>query len=991
MKQLEKHVWFKVLSLSVICSLLSFSMMAQTISVRGIVTEALTGDPIIGANVLVKGTTNGTITGLDGDYQLSNVPSNGTLVFSYLGYDSQEIQINGRTSINVSLEESSIGLQEVVAVGYGSQRKKEITGSVAGLKENDLIKGVQSDPMGMLQGKVAGLNISKPNAGDPNGDYKFQLRGTSSLTGNTSPLIVVDGIPQADISAIPQDDIESIDVLKDGSAAAIYGTRGTNGVILVTTKRGLAGKTSVQYNGYISLSSISRKPDVMNREEFLANGGNDRGSNTDWLDEITRSPISHSHNVAITGGTSAFNYRGSVSYRDSKGIAKKSEFEEVIGRFSANQNLFDSKIQIAYDATYRHVDREGENQSLGDYAAFRYAAYYNPTAPVWNLNGTVNVDRDTDGYYQLDMQGYTQPVAYLMQRDRQTTNSTLQGSARITWNIINGLRAQVFGSLKYTNYNRGSYTSRNTYNSSNYGSASRSYGSRNNKTLETTIDWVKTFGEHNIVLLGGYAYENNYREDAGFNNSNFDSDVFKWYNLGAGSNLVNDPTQDMMSGSVSQDNLVSFFGRVNYNYSNRYLLSASVRREGSTRLGKDYKWGTFPAISLGWSIKNEAFMQSLTWLDDLKLRVGFGVTGNMPTGNYLSLPMMGVVGKFYDNTSGRWLNAYGPTQNQNNNLKWEKKSEWNLGLDVSTFKGRLNLTLDLYRRKVTDLLYNYRVPTPPYQYSTMLANVGDATSKGLEISISATPVKNKNLSWTSSVNFSFNTNRLDKLSNETFHTDWLESGYLTDGDLGGLNGIALLRMVPGGKVGDFFLPVFKGFDSDGKWIFEDINGDGVYKEADDKKVVGNAQPDFIAGWTNELKYRDFDLSFTFRAVVGNDVFNVGRLALENPGQGGTEKNMLKSVRNTPLNDSAQPSTYYLEDGSFVKLDNVTLGYNMPTKNIRGIQNLRLYLTGQNLLTITGYKGVDPEVDMVGLDNMGIERSRFYPTSRSFIFGINVTF
>ena len=991
MKQLEKHVGCKVLSLFMICSLLSFSMMAQTISVRGIVTEALTGDPIIGANVLVKGTTNGTITGLDGDYQLSNVPSNGTLVFSYLGYDSQEVQINGRTSIDVSLEESSIGLQEVVAVGYGSQRKKEITGSVAGLKENDLIKGVQSDPMGMLQGKVAGLNISKPNAGDPNGDYKFQLRGTSSLTGNTSPLIVVDGIPQADISAIPQDDIESIDVLKDGSAAAIYGTRGTNGVILVTTKRGLAGKTSVQYNGYISLSSISRKPDVMNREEFLANGGNDRGSNTDWLDEITRTPISHSHNVAITGGTSAFNYRGSVSYRDSKGIAKKSGFEEVIGRFSANQNLFDSKIQIAYDATYRHVDREGENQSLGDYSAFRHAAYYNPTAPVWNLNGTVNVDRDADGYYQLDLQGYTQPVAYLMQRDRQTTNSTLQGSARITWNIINGLRAQVFGSLKYTNYNRGSYTSRNTYNSSNFGSASRSYGSRNNKTLETTIDWVKTFGEHNIVLLGGYAYEKNYREDAGFNNSNFDSDVFKWYNLGAGSNLVNDPTQDMMSGSVSQDNLVSFFGRVNYNYSNRYLLSASVRREGSTRLGKDYKWGTFPAISLGWSIKNEAFMQSLTWLDDLKLRFGFGVTGNMPTGNSLSLPMMGVVGKFYDNTSGRWLNAYGPTQNQNNNLKWEKKSEWNLGLDVSTFKGRLNLTLDLYKRKVTDLLYNYRVPTPPYQYSTMLANVGDATSKGLEISISATPVKNKNLSWTSSVNFSFNTNRLDKLSNETFHTDWLESGYLTDGDLGGLNGIALLRMVPGGKVGDFFLPVFKGFDPDGKWIFEDINGDGVYKEADDKKVVGNAQPDFIAGWTNELKYRDFDLSFTFRAVVGNDVFNVGRLALENPGQGGDEKNMLKSVRNTPLNDSAQPSTYYLEDGSFVKLDNVTLGYNMPTKNIRGIQSLRLYLTGQNLLTITGYKGVDPEVDMVGLDNMGIERSRFYPTSRSFIFGVNVTF
>lgn len=475
------------------------------------------------------------------------------------------------------------------------------------------------------------------------------------------------------------------------------------------------------------------------------------------------------------------------------------------------------------------------------------------------------------------------------------------------------------------------------------------------------------------------------------NNSNFDSDVYSYYNLGAGSNLINNPSQSMMNGSVSQDNLVSFFGRVNYNWGNRYLLSASVRREGSTRLGADYKWGTFPAVSVGWSIGNEAFMESASWINDLKLRLGYGVTGNMPSDNYLSLSMMGVVGRFYDHTSKQWINAYGPTQNQNPDLKWERKGEWNLGVDFAALNNRLNVTVDLYTRKVSDLLYKYKVPTPPYQYSSMLANVGDATSKGLEFSVSGTPVQNKNFSWTSSINFSFNTNKLDKLSNETFQTDWIETGYLSDGDLGGMNSTPLVRLVPGGKVGDFYLPVFEGFTEDGKWKFKDVDGSGDFTFNEDREIVGNAQPDFIAGWTNEFKYRDFDLSFTFRAVVGNDVYNVSRMALENRNVAGKEKNMLASVMDIPLQDAAQASSYYLEDGSFVKLDNITLGYNVPVKKLGFMQNLRLYLTGQNLFTITGYKGIDPEVDMVGLDNMGIERTRYYPASRSFILGLNVTF
>lgn len=986
MKDCKKKEWFRKVLFLVGALALYLPMMAQNITVKGVVKESITGEPIIGANVAVKGTTNGTISDLDGNYMISNVAPNATLIVSYIGYKTAETAVNGKASVQIVLEEESIGLQEVVAVGYGSQKKKELTGSVAGLKEGDLIKGVQTNPMGMIQGKVAGLNISKPNGGDPNGEFKFQLRGASSLTGNTSPLIIIDGIPQGDLSTVPQDDIESIDILKDGSAAAIYGTRGTNGVILVTTKRGKVGRTTATYNGYISVSSIAHKLDLMNRDEFLENGGTDRGHSTDWMDEITRTPFIHSHNLALTGGTNEFSYRASLSYKNNPGLALRSGYDEMIARFSANQSLFKNKVQIAYDATYRRFNKENVSSNPDDYSAFKHAQHYNPTAPVYDAENTTS-----GGYYALDIQNYTNPVAYIMQRTKQTKGGTFQGSARVTWNIIDGLRAQLFGSVKYLDQNLGRYESREIYNTSTFGRATRGYDNKLNQTIEATVDYMKSFGKHNLVVLGGYSYEYNFKEGFEVYNTNFDSDVFSYYNLAAGSNLINDPRQDMMSSYISKDNLASFFGRVNYNYDERYLLSASIRHEASTRLGANHKWGTFPAVSVGWRISNEAFMADVKVINELKLRVGYGVTGNMPSDSYMSLPMMGVVGRYYDHTSKTWVSAYGPTQNLNENIKWEKKGEWNVGVDLAMFNNRLNVTVDAYQRNVSDLLYTYKVPTPPYQYSEMLANVGDATSKGLEITIGGTPVRNKNFSWTSTVNFSFNTNTIDKFSNEFFQTDWIEKGLLSDGDLGGMNSTPLLRLVPGGKVGDFYMPVFEGFNADGTWKFKDMNGDGKFTFDEDREIVGNAQPDFIAGWTNEFSYKNFDLSFSLRAVVGNDVYNVGRMALENPSVAGTEKNMVSSVRDIPLKDAAQVSDYYLENGSFLKLDNITLGYNVPLKKNEYISNLRFYLSGQNLFTITKYKGIDPEVDMVGIDDMGIERTRYYPAVRSFVLGLNVSF
>lgn len=972
----------------IFCLSITQKANAQEVTIKGVVLDGITKEAIIGANVVIKGTVIGVATDIDGNFEIKG-PSDATLVVSYIGYLSKEVTATGASPLTILLEDDSFMLGEVVAIGYGSQKKKELTGSVAGLKETDLLKGVQTNPMGMIQGKVAGLNVSKPNSGDPNGDYVFQLRGTSSLQGNTSPLIIIDGIPQGDLSAIPQDDIESIDILKDGSAAAIYGTRGTNGVILVTTKRGSSGKMSTSYNGYVSVSTIASRLDVMDREAFLANGGNDRGYDTNWMDEITRTPVVHSHNLAITGGTSTFNYRASLSYRDNPGLAIKTGYNEIIGRFAANQSLFKGKVQIAYDATYRRFNRESSNSEDFDpnnnNSAFRHAAHYNPTAPVYDPSNTAS-----GGYYVLDIQGYSNPVALLEQSDRQTKGGIFQGSTRFTWNLLDGLRVQVFGSLNHADEARGHYSSREIYNTSSYGSATRRYDNRSNETIETTIDYMKSFDKHNLVAIAGYSYEHNFREWFRAANSNFDSDVFSYYNLGAGSNLLNNPTQNMMESFISQDNLTSLFARVNYNYDERYLFSASVRHEASSRLGANHKWGTFPAVSAGWRISNEGFFKDIRFVDELKLRVGYGVTGNMPSDSYKSLPMMGVVGRFYDHTSGKWVNAYGPTQNLNENIKWEKKGEWNIGIDGVAFNNKLSVTIDAYTRKVSDLLYSYKVPTPPYQYPEMLANVGDATSKGLEFSVSVVPVKTREFSWNSAVNFSFNENRIDKFSNEQFQTEWIEKGYLSDGDLGGMNNTPLIRLTPGGKVGDFYLPVFEGFNSDGTWKFKDVDGDGTFTFDNDREFVGNAQPDFIAGWSNEFRYKDFDLSFALRAIVGNDVYNVGRMALENPTVAGQERNMLKSVMGLPLKDAAQPSDYYLEDGSFLKMDNITLGYNIPVKN-EYISNLRLYFSIQNLFTLTNYKGVDPEVDMVGVDNMGIQRTRFYPTIRSFLLGLNVSF
>ncbi len=957
----------------------SFISLAQQMIVTGTVVDE-NGESLPGVNVTVFGTLIGTITDFDGKYSIT-VPNNeAILIFSFIGYNTQEVISGGKTEINVIMTEDSQMLDEVVVIGYGSQRKKDLTGSVTGVATEQLLKGAQTSPMGMVQGKVAGLNVIKPNAGDPNSSFVYQIRGTSSLTGNTTPLIVVDGIPQGDLNAIPQDDIESIDILKDGSAAAIYGTRGTNGVILVTTKRGQTGTTNVSYNGYISTSTVLNTLDVMSAKQFKENGGADYGAETNWLDEVTRVPFSHSHNLSISGGTSNFNYRSSVAYKDQQGIQLNNGYQEIIARFVASQSFLNNKVRAEYDVTYRRQDRQNASNGV-----FRQAMSANPTYPVYD-----EAFAEWGGFWRPEVTGSSNPLASLLQRTSVTENGYLQGSARLTYNIISGLSISTFGTLYYNDSFSGNYTPRNIYMTTTFGSANVNSSNNLRQTIETTISYNKSIGRSNLAILGGHSYEKSKYQGISASNSNFDSDVFSYFNLSAGQDLVNHPVADRVGSGTTRSALASFFGRINYTYANKYLASISARREGSSRLGSNNKWGTFPAASLGWVISEENFMYSVPTINFLKLRVGYGVTGNMPSDDYVALAMMGVTGRVYDHTSQSWVNAYGPTQNVNEDIKWEKKGEWNIGLDITALNNRMSFTADLYKRNVTDLLYRYDVPTPPFQYESILANVGTSTAKGLELTLGGSPVKTNKVTWNANFNISFNNNIIEKFSNEIYEMTYIEMGELSSGDIGGLNSTPLIRLVEGGRAGNFYLPVYEGLTDDGKWIFKDVDRDGVFNWDMDREYVGNAQPKFIAGFSSDVQYGNFNLSFSLRSVVGNDVYNVSNMALGNLAVQGTDNNALVSVMTSNLNDAAVASSYYLEDGSFVKMDNLTFSYDVPF-NTNYIRDLRLYLTAQNLFTLTNYTGVDPEVNMVDISNMGIERTSFYPSVRTFTLGVTVNF
>lgn len=979
--------------LFLLLTLLSFSLTALAQQkVTGKVKDS-SGEPVIGASVVVKGNnTMGTITDFDGNFML-DVPTKSVLVISYIGYVTQEVPTAGKKSLEIILKEDTKTLDEVVVIGYGTQRKGDVTSSVASVKADNFVKGAVKDVGQLIQGKVAGLAITNPN-GDPTGSTQIRLRGTNTIGGaNTAPLVLIDGIP-GELGTVAPEDVESVDVLKDGSAAAIYGTRGTNGVILITTKQAKGVDINqVEYNGYVSTSLIAKKLDMLNADEFRTlYPDQDHGADTDWIDEISRTPISHVHNLSLMGGNSKTNYIANLNYASRQGIMKKSDFESFQGRIEVTHRMFDDKLKLKFGLFGKKNQMESTT-SGGSFRGWVYgqATRRNPTDPVRNEDGTWNEN--------VSKFEYENPLALLYEAEGNVKKTQLRYNGNIVYNPIKDLTLSAVFSYIRDNMNRGYGETLSHISALRDGLAGwSSVGAytKMEKLMELTAQYNKEIGAHKFSVLGGYSYNETDFEELWIDNYGFQDDYFGgWHNIGIGSALKDGKAN--IDSKKTPTNLIGFFGRATYSFKNRYLLMGALRYEGASQLwGTDNAWGLFPSVSVGWRITEEAFMKNQKIFDDLKLRVGYGVTGSQPKDPFLGVAML----KYgsYAFVNGNWIQTIVPASNPNPDLKWEEKKETNIGLDFVSWGGRLSGSIDYYNRDVDGLIYEYGVPTPPNLYNKTMANGGTMRNRGVEVLVTVVPVQNKDFEWSTTGTFSLNSNKLISLSGSIFKSDY---DYFNTGTVEYSGQVAdSHRVQVGESIGNFYGFKVVDVDSEGRWIYEDRNGELVnYKDfthaPEDKHVIGNGLPKWYAGWNNTLRYKNFDLNVTMRGAFGFQIINGGRMNYENVKNSRFE-NRLKSVNDLvfgkhTLSPEVEPefNSYYVEDGDYWKIDNITLGYSFGQVG-KYIKSLRIYGSVLNALTITGYKGIDPEVSTDGL-TPGYDTRDRYPSVRSFTFGVNVKF
>lgn len=966
----------------------------KKVKVRGVIKDE-TGEPIIGATVRVKGQSEGTVSDFDGNFTL-DVTDNNTLQISYIGYQTQEFAVGKQHHFSIVLEEDKKILNEVVVIGYGTQKKGDITSSVGSVKSEDFTAGAINDAGQLIQGKIAGLSVTNPS-GNPVGGTEISLRGNTTILGaSTNPLILIDGVP-GDFNTVAPEDIESIDVLKDGSAAAIYGSRGTNGVVLITTKKSKGNNINeVQYSGYLSLSTIAKKPDFCDADDYrqqikdgLRDAAWDLGDNTNWIDAITRTGLSHVHNVSFKGGNAQTNYIFNVNYRNLQGIFKRSDKEEFQGRAEVNHSMFDDKLRFNFQLLGNQTGytATSDGGSFNTYS-WRQALIHNPTEPIKNADGSWH---ENTGIFNYD-----NPVSRIYECDGEQKISQTRFSSNITLTPIKELTFNALFSYDKINQEGGYYETKkhisNVRDGMN-GYASTGGSSTVTKLVELTAQFHKNFGDHTIQALAGYSYQESTYSNQYERNYNFPTDLYSWHNIGVGQAL-----KEGLGTEYSywlDTNLIGFFGRLNYNYKNRYLLMASVRHEAASQLaGTNKPWGTFPSVSLGWRITEENFMKNQKVFDDIKLRAGYGVTGSQPSQSFLGVPLLGY-GDYYL-YNGQWIRALQPTQNSNDKLKWEEKHEYDIGADFSILNYRLNVSVDWYYRLIKGLLYDYSVPSPPNLYTTTRANVGEMSNNGLEIMVNAIPVQTKDFKWETTITFSTNSNKLKSLSNDLYQTSsdyfmtgWIEEPIKTESHI--------VRI--GHKVGDIYGFKVVDVDESGKWIYLDKNGNRVNYDDfthsfEDKQILGNGVPKWYLGFNNQFRYKNFDLAINMRGAFGFQIMNGMRMFYENRSRqdwnrlrSAYDKVFGKAVLNTLC--SEEFNSYYVENGDYWKIDNITLGYSFSKIN-KWIKTLRLYASVNNAITITGYKGIDPEVSTSGLAPSYDNRDS-YPHTRAFTFGMNVTF
>ena len=962
------------------------NVQQNEVTVKGVVKDA-NGEAIIGASVIEKGNAkNGTVTDLDGNYTLK-VKRGATLTISYIGYISQETKGG-----NIILEEDLKSLNEVVVIGYGTQKKADVTSAVVSVKAEDFTKGNFNDAGDLIKGKVAGLTITKPS-GDPGATTQISLRGIATVSGNAQPLVLVDGVPGS-LSSVPLENIASIDVLKDASAAAIYGTRGAGGVIIITTKTGQREqRTEVTYNGYVSFSTWAKKADFMTPSDIRAGKTtfNDEGYDTDWLDAISRVGVTQNHSISLSGGNAKTSYFGNFTYRKAEGVMKKTGNESMSVAFDMSHWMLNDmlKLNIKVNADQYQYDVNDAT------TIYRQAVIRNPTSPIWNEDGSYN---------EGSLLQYWNPVSLQKEQSGKNKSQTVKMTGNLTFEPIKGWQTNLMLSKDQT-INRGGnyYTSNHSLQGVNQkgsysGSASQSGYTSEATYLELTSKFMKNFNNvHRLDALAGYSYSENVYDDASMWNGNFPTDYFSYYNMGLGSKLTDG--QASMSSSKNSSKLIGFFGRVSYGYADRYNILASLRYEGSSKFGDNHKWGAFPSVSLGWNIMNESFMKSTkSWLNNLKLRAGWGITGVIPGSSYLSLLRYSYNGgNYYRN--GKWNKGLKAASNPNPDLKWETAREFNVGIDWSVFNDRLSGSFDYYNKKTSDMLYDYTVPSPPNLYTTTTANVGEMRNTGFELMIKGVPVQTKNWRWETQATLQHNSNKLLSLSNELYQTDntqWLQG-------VGDPVTQYTHRVAVGESLGQIWSLKAVGVSNQGLFLIENPKTGQCaefYQEMRNDydnwyEYMGSGIPKFTLGWNNTINYKDFDLSLQCNGQFGYKIINQQRVFYENNAHA---YNKLKSAAdaiggNRPLSgaQSQVVTSYYIEHGDYFKLSSLTLGYTYTPKKKTYIQNARLYGSVYNVFTITKYKGTDPELGSDNFWTAGVDDRDKYPTVRSFTIGLNVTF
>ncbi len=942
--------------------------------------------------VVVRNITTGksVSTDVNGRFSLSATEGD-TISFTFIGYVTQSQTVGAQSNLSITLIPSNIDLKEVaiVAIGYGTQNRNQVTSATTRVDSASFRQTGSRNPLDLIQGKVAGLQITRTGGTNPNSGIAVQLRGAVSVTGSTTPLFVIDGIPGGNLDLLQQDDIESIDVLKDGSGAAIYGSTANAGVIIITTKKGKKGPPQFSYSSYIRKEYLNQWLHYLTPDQYrqrIASGDikqKDFGSSTDFYDQlINHDNFSQNHNLSLSGGTDKTSYRASLNYRDLQGISKQNERKDYTMRLSINQSGLNDRLKMQVNLVTNI-----NNANLLGGGGWEDELTKNPTLSNFN----------PDGSYRFDLTS-TNQFARLSQETNYRKQQTSSGDLKADLTIINGLTLSAFGSATRDNRVDGQYILKAGENSvENTGFPGGGYAARGtflsqDYAFEPTIQYNKLFDEkHNVTVLGGYSYRYHIEEGFSASNRGFINDLFHEDNLAQGS--ANALGKATLASNKNDNTLVALFGRVNYSFNGKYIAQFTLRREGSSRFGNNNKFGNFPGASAAWLLSEENFIKKLPFINNLKLRAGYGETGNSGFANNASRVTLGGGGR-YLYPDGQYLETYGPNRNPNPNLRFERKRETDIGLEFTLFKNRLSGTVDVFNRTVKDLLDTYTSPQPPFIQSSIYTNVGQISSKGIELALSYALVQKRNFHWDMDFTASTLKNKLDSYSN----TDY-KVLFKTFGGIGGAGALGdAITTYEGGNLGEFWGKRFAGFTADGKWLFYNRNGEkvlnNVINNSKDRNVtdlakIGNAIPKYYASWNNNFSYKNFNLRVFLRGKFDYDILNTTALSYANKTWSG---NLLESTftKYSQINDTYQYSDYYIEKGTYVKLDEVTLGYNFKLKN-KFVNRLYIYATGQNLGTITGYTGSDPDYIQDTGTGPGVDNRSVYPSTRSFVFGVNIGF